>query len=102
MPRFGRTRRATAWRVDRVAAATTMDVLTIAFTLVVLMVALRVFNKKTMGRCRCTARLDGKVVIVTGANTGKERTAIRLASHRCRLQTREENGNGLGLPQLQR
>ncbi|KAE8738065.1 hypothetical protein FOCC_FOCC016465, partial [Frankliniella occidentalis] len=36
---------------------------------VVILAAFRAYNKYTSGRCRCTTRLDGKVVVVTGANT---------------------------------
>lgn len=33
--------------------------------------AFRWYNKRTAGVCRCPTRLDGKVVVVTGANTGE-------------------------------
>ena len=37
---------------------------------VVFVLAVRLYIKLTMGRCRSQNRLDGKVVVITGSNSG--------------------------------
>ncbi|KAK3932240.1 Retinol dehydrogenase 11, partial [Frankliniella fusca] len=60
---------------------------------VAILVAFRAYNKRTAGRCRCAARLDGKVVIVTGANTGLRliKMPAKCVAFQCKTGYAEDN-----------
>lgn len=61
-------------------------ILLIILTIIVLLISLKIYQKLTCGICKCSTHLVGKVVIVTGSNSGIGfETALNLAERGARV-----------------